>query len=116
ETKSIIKASDNKSDSTTVTNKTGAFSLNANGDYLVFQNDDVRINTTAGYNFASVTIPNVPDVTLQTISLGSRINFFEKNNVTLSYSITSGLKIPTASGGSKSVTNSLFLARYEYIF
>ncbi|HNI11681.1 MAG TPA: hypothetical protein PLL93_11105, partial [bacterium] len=59
---------------------------------------------------------NVPDVTLQTISLGSRINFFEKNNVTLSYSITSGLKIPTASGGSKSVTNSLFLARYEYIF
>ncbi|HMZ04498.1 MAG TPA: hypothetical protein PLA15_08105 [bacterium] len=116
ETKEIKKSDDNKRDSLTITKKTGAFSLNANGDYLVFQNDDVRINTTAGYNFASVTIPNVPDVTLQTISLGSRINFFEKNNVTLSYSITSGLKIPTASGGSKSVTNSLFLARYEYIF
>ncbi|HNO11832.1 MAG TPA: hypothetical protein PKI67_12955, partial [bacterium] len=116
ETKSIIKTSDNKRDSTTITNKTGSFSINANGDYLVFQNDDVRINTTAGYNFASVSIPNVPDITLQTIALSSRINFLEKNNVTLSYSITSGLKIPTASGGSKSVTNSLFLARYEHIF
>lgn len=115
ETKSVIKTSDNKRDSMTVTNKTSSFSLNVNADYLVFQNDDVRINSTAGYNLAAVTLPNVPDITLNTISLGSRINFFEKNNVTLTYSITSGLKIPTASG-SKSVTNSLFLARYEYIF
>ncbi len=96
--------------------KSSAFILNATGDYAMLEKKDMRLNVYGGLGYSSVKLPSIATTSLTSITAGSRFNFFQKHTISLNLNITTGLKIPKSSGGTKSVTNSVSTARYDFVF
>lgn len=102
-------------------NKSSATGFGVSGDYQVLNTDKLILNVYGSLNYTGVTIPNSPSLSLTSINLGQRFNFFRNSTLTLNFNLTSGIKIPKfdAQGNPAGTTpkvNSLFTARYEYVF
>lgn len=102
-------------------NESSATGFGVNGDYQLLSKENLVLNVYGGLAYAGVTIPNAPDLSLTSINLGQRFNFYRNHTFTLNFNLTSGLKIPKYDSngvqtGTSSKINSLFSARYEYFF
>lgn len=102
-------------------NESSATGFGVSGDYQLLNKDNLILNVYGGLAYAGVTIPNAPDLSLTSINLGQRFNFYKNHTFTLNFNLTSGLKIPKYDSngvqtGTSSKINSLFSARYEYFF
>lgn len=102
-------------------NESSATGFGVSGDYQVLNTDKLILNVYGGLSYTGVTIPNSPDLSLTSINLGQRFNFYKNHTFTLNFNLTSGLKIPEFDNlgnvtGNKTKINSLFSARYEYVF
>lgn len=102
-------------------NESSATGFGVSGDYQLLNKDNLILNVYGGLAYAGVTIPNAPDLSLTSINLGQRFNFYRNHTFTLNFNLTSGLKIPKYDSngvqtGTSSKINSLFSARYEYFF
>ena len=102
-------------------NKSSATGFGVSGDYQLLNTDKLILNVYGGLSYTGVTIPNSSDLSLTNINLGQRFNFYRNHTLTLNFNLTSGIKIPTYDSqgnplGTKSEINSLFSARYEYVF
>ncbi|MBL7959231.1 hypothetical protein JNL27_03230, partial [bacterium] len=101
--------------------KSSATGFGVSGDYQLLNTDKLILNVYGGLSYTGVSIPNSSDLSLTSINLGQRFNFYKNNTLTLNFNLTSGIKIPQFDSGgnvtgTKSEINSLFSARYDFVF
>lgn len=101
---------------TVTTAKSSAVSYGVSADYVALDKKDLRMNLFGGVILSSVDVPSAAKTTLTSFTLGDRFNFYKRHTILLNFQLTTGLKIPKASGGTKSVVNQIMTARYEFTF
>lgn len=100
--------------------KTTASTFGASGDYALLNKDDMKLNAYGGISLTSFKFAG-DKTSLTTLTLGQRFNFMKNHTFYLDLNLTSGIKVPQydtngVQTGTSKKTNSVFTARYEFVF